>query len=229
MKNLDDQLEILLEKGYTFLPDLKLETKNIKELNLEKYGTRAHIKDTELHNFYLKQHNIKKILIPELIKKANKLHQKNINPNDLYCITKIIKPYQISDSDKPHFDSHLFTLVTPVKIPKSNSKEYFGQLGLFIKIRKEPSNEFFNFLSKLYFFIFFRNEKNLKKLKNKINCVELGFQDMIPVIFLGRQCYHYSMPFYSAKPESHVLLITHFFDPGPKWGIGNINRYLRNR
>jgi len=53
MKNLDDQLEILLEKGYTFLPDLKLETKNIKELNLEKYGTRAHIKDTELHNFYL--------------------------------------------------------------------------------------------------------------------------------------------------------------------------------
>jgi hypothetical protein len=229
MKNLRDQLEVLLNQGYAFFPSLKLESKNFKKFNLDKYNNRTHIKDTELHKSYLEQHNIKNILIPELIKKANQLFEKNINPNDLYCITKIIKPYQISDSDKPHFDSHLFTLVTPVEIPKSNSKKYFGQLRLFIKIRQEPKNEFINFLLKLYFFVFFRSQKKLNKLKEKNYFVELGFEDMIPVIFLGRQCYHHSVPFYSMQPKKHILLITHFFDPGPKWGVGSINRYLRNR
>ena len=229
MKSLPEQLEALLVKGYAFLPSLKLESKNFKKFNLDKYNNKTHIKNTEYHKFYLKQHSIKNILIPELVKKANQMCQKNINSDDLYCITKIIKPYQISDSDKPHFDSHLFTLVTPVEIPKSNSKSFFGQLGLFVKIRQEPKNELINFLSKLYFFIFFRSQRKLNELKEKNYFVELGFEDMIPVIFLGRQCYHYSLPFYSTQSKKHILLITHFFDPGPKWGIGNINRYLRNR
>lgn len=229
MKDIHDQLEVLLDKGFAFFPNLKLNGKNFKKFNLDKYRNRTHIKDTELHKAYLKQHNIKKILIPELVKKANQLCKKKINSNDLYCITKIIKPYQISESDKPHFDSHLFTLVTPVEIPKSNSKEYYGQLGLFIKIRQEPKNELINFLSKLYFFIFHKSQKKLNKLKDKNYFVELGFEDMVPAIFLGRQCYHYSLPIYSSQSKKHILLITHFFDPSPKWGIGNINRYLRNR
>ena len=73
MKDINDQLEVLLDKGFAFFPNLKLNGKNFKKFNLDKYRNRTHIKDTELHKAYLKQHNIKKILIPELVKKANQL------------------------------------------------------------------------------------------------------------------------------------------------------------
>jgi hypothetical protein len=220
-------LDQVLKKGYAFAPQLTFKPTS-QELNQLLSGEkRTHIQDSQLHLKYSKK--IEKFIIPELIKKVPKHLKKNIREKDLYNITKIVKPYEISESDRAHFDSHLFTLITPINIPKSSSKVNRGQLVVFHKLRKEPINELFNFIGKLYYFMLYSSPRKLQKLLNTKKYVELDFYDMVPVIFLGRQCLHYSMPFESNDNERHILLITHFFDPSPFWSIGKINRYIRNR
>jgi hypothetical protein len=227
IKDFGNTLDRVLKQGYAFVPQLKFKP-TFYELNQLLSGNkRTHIQDSQLHLKYLKK--IDKFILPELINKVPKNLRKNIKKNNLYRITKIVKPYEISESDRAHFDSHLFTLITPINIPKSSSKMNRGQLVLFNKVRQEPKNEIFNFFGKLYYFLFYSSPKQVHKLFNTKKYVELDFKDMVPVIFLGRQCFHYSMPFESNDNESHILLITHFFDPSPPWSIGNINRYMRNR
>ncbi len=227
IKNFGNTLDRVLKQGYAFVPQLKFKP-TVYELNqLLAEKKRTHIQDSQLHLKYLKK--IEKIIIPELLKKIPKHLTKDIKDNSIYRITKIIDPYEISESDRAHFDSHLFTLITPIYIPKSSSKINRGQLVVFNKLRKEPKNELFNFFGKLYYFLFYSSPKQIHKLFNTEKYVELDFYDMVPVIFLGRQCLHYSMPFESIHHEKHILLITHFFDPSPFWSIGKINRYLRNR
>jgi hypothetical protein len=227
IKNLGNILDEALKHGYAFAPQLKFKPSSFELNQLLSGNKRTHIQDSQLHLKYLKK--IDKFILPELIKKVPKNLRKNIKENDLYRITKIVKPYEISESDRAHFDSHLFTLITPINIPKSISKINRGQLFVFNKLRREPINELFNFLEKLYYFIFYSSPHKLQKLFDTKKYVELDFYDMVPVIFLGRQCFHYSMPFESNNNESHILLITHFFDPSPFWSIGNINRYIRKR
>jgi hypothetical protein len=227
IKNFGNILDEALKHGYAFAPQLKFKPRAFELNQLLSGNKRTHIQDSQLHLKYLKK--IVKFILPELIKKVPKHLKKNVKEKDLYSITKIVKPHEISESDRAHFDSHLFTLITPINIPKSTSKINRGQLIVFSKLRQEPKNEIFNFLGKLYYFIFYSSHHKLQKLFDTKKYVELDFYDMVPVIFLGRQCFHYSMPFESNSNESHILLITHFFDPSPFWSIGNINRYIRNR
>ena len=216
-----------LNNGYSFAPCLKYNfTKSeIKSLlNSAKY---SHNQNTNLHLYYLSK--IKPLLFPELIRCAEKATGKKITFVDFYAITKIAKLDQTSVSDRGHFDSHLFTLVTPVKIPKVKSKSNRGQLTVFNKIRKEPSNELSNFFTKMYFYLFYSSRENIYKLYKKFTPLEFDFHDMKPLLFLGRQNFHFSSPFKSRKGESHILLITHFLDPSPIWGIGRANRFFRKR
>ena len=125
------------------------------------------------------------------------------------------------------FDSHLFTLVTPVVIPKANDSES-GQLILFPKIRKEPKLEILNILGKLRYKIFYGNKKGFDNLISKNKHVELDFTNLNPVLFLGRQSFHGNRSFAKLPDGIRITLLTHFFDPNSK-GIGNILRKLRNR
>ncbi len=227
IENFGNILDRVLKQGYAFVPQLKFKPTfyELNQLLAEK--KRTHIQDSPLHLKYFKK--IEKFIIPELLKKVPKHLKKDIKDNNIYRITKIVDPFEISESDRAHFDSHLFTLITPINIPKSSSKINRGQLFVFNKLRQEPKNELFNFFGKLYYFLFYSSPKQIHKLLNKKKYVELDFYDMVPVIFLGRQCLHYSMPFESNGNKSHILLITHFFDPSPLWSISNINRFIRNR
>ena len=227
IKIFKNTLDKALRQGYAFAPQLKFKPTSFQLNQLLSGKRKTHIQDSQLHLKYLKK--IEKFILPELIKKVPKHLKKNVRKNDLYNITKIVRPYEISESDRSHFDSHLFTLITPINIPKSSSKVNRGQLVVFQKLRKEPMNELFNLLGKLYYFIFYSSPQKLQKLFDTKNYIELDFYDMVPVIFLGRQCFHYSMPFESNNNECHILLITHFFDPSPFWSVGNVNRYIRNR
>ena len=58
-------------------------------------------------------------------------------------------------------NSHLFTLVTPVVIPKLKEPES-GQLIVFPKIRNEPTSELSNFLGKLKFKILYASKRGFK-------------------------------------------------------------------
>jgi hypothetical protein len=218
--------EDLKRKGYAFIPELKFNRK-IK-LNIPNLK-HTHMESTAEHLKYIQEKKIKEKVVPKLLKIAENITKTKLSSNDLYCITKIIRPMEKSISDTGHFDSHIFTLVTPVRIPKSNSPYYKGQLVVFNNIRKDPVNEIVNFLQKLFFYIFFSSPNGIKKLKTREKYIEFDFNDYVPLLFLGRTCFHSSNHFVSKSNDQHILFITHFFDPSPKFSIGRINRFLRNR
>ena len=58
---------------------------------------------------------------------------------------------------------------------------------------------------------------------------EFDFADNIPVLFLGRVTLHGNRGFKEEMENYRITLLTHFFDPSPKYGIGNILRLLRSR
>ncbi len=147
--------------------------------------------------------------------------------DDIYTISRIVYSFDNLESYRGHFDSHIFTLVTPVVIPNANDRES-GQLIVFPKIRKEPSNELSNILGKLKFKLLYANKKGFKNLMKKNTYEEFDFTNLNPVLFLGRQSFHGNRSFAKAPDGIRVTLLTHFFDPNSK-GIGNLLRKLRNR
>ena len=85
-----------------------------------------------------------------------------------------------------------------------------------------------NILQKIQFKKYVEKEKFLS-LKRKYKYVEFDFFDMNPILFLSNQCLHTNRAFINKEGNSRITLLTHFFDPSPNYGIGNILRKLRNR
>ena len=52
---------------------------------------------------------------------------------------------------RAHFDSHLFTMVLPLKIPETTQDGTAGDLIYFPNARKVPTNEISNFFGKAYY------------------------------------------------------------------------------
>ena len=206
----------LLKNGYVKIPKLK-----IKDHYDIKYDGKIYQVDSKPHLNYLKNNQIEKLLAPQLRKIA--LDNYNvINFNNLqYNVTRKIEPNSSSESYRFHFDSHLFTLIVPVTIPKKS-----GQLIIFPKIRKYNNNEFLNFLQKAIF-KFFSNKCGFFLLKIFFPYKVFDFVDNVPVLFLGYESLHANFPF--NDNSKRITFLTHFFDPGSKFSIGNIMRSLRKR
>jgi hypothetical protein len=233
MKNTYSQktawIDELFNTGYVFLPDFNYKgVQNDASAILNK-SSSTHIQNSKLHLDYLHLINVNNSIVEPLADAAYSRFNIKVSKNDLYCITKVIKPGEVSVSDRPHFDSHLFTLITPISIPEATSEER-GQLAVHSKIRTEPESEILNLFGKLKFYLMYSSKKGYRRLSVEFKPKEFDFSDMCPIMFLGRQNFHCSMPFQSKMPDStHILLITHFFDPSPFWSIGSINRIIRNR
>lgn len=215
----------LMSQGYVFIPKLKFDRYKNVRVSPNKHG---HIQNFSDHLLYFEEANIKKYLLPKLLKFSKKIFSKKIDANDLYFVTRIAANDEKTRSDFGHFDSHIFTLITPVKIPRLCSGEFQGQLTIFNKIRKEPKSEIVNFFEKLYFFLFYSNEKGIKRLKIKKRFVVFDFQNYTPLLFMGRQSFHVTQKFQSKiSNQKHILFITHFFNPSPIFSIGRLNKFLR--
>ena len=217
----------LFDKGYVELPQMAFNASLNKLENLIKNLEKTYNFNTDFHNEYLKKHNIK----TEFRDKLHELSKKHfgIEPikEDIYTISRIVQSFDNLESYRGHFDSHIFTLVTPVIIPNANDRES-GQLIVFPKIRKEPSNELINIIGKLKYKLFYASKNGFKNLMNKNSYQEFDFVNLNPVLFLGRQCFHGNRSFFKAPDGIRVTLLTHFFDPNSK-GIGSVLRKLRNR
>ena len=219
--------EELINNGFVELPNIAYDgSKEIYE-NLQKEFDKTYTSNTEFHNEYLKKHNILTDLKDDLFKLAKKQYGIKVNKNDIYTITRIVKSFDGLEAYRGHFDSHLFTLVTPVIIPKANDPES-GQLIVFPKIRKEPSNELINILGKLKYKLLFSSKKSFRNLMKNKNYKEFDFTNLNPVLFLGRQSYHGNRSFAKAPNGIRVTLLTHFFDPSSS-GLGAVLRKIRNR
>ena len=223
MKLTNQQINDLLNNGYAILPQLVFGDISFVK---EKIGNNTYNENSKVSQDFLNSFNFDELKV-QLAKVANESINIKVEKNDTYSITRFLKSYDNLESYRGHFDSHVFSIVTPVKIPKTNSQES-GQLIVFPKIRKNPKNEFINFYEKLKYKLLCGKVKGYKQLMKKNNFVEFDFKDMNSIIFLGRQCFHGNRSFAKAPDGERITILTHFFDPNKK-GIGSILRKIRNR
>ena len=129
---------------------------------------------------------------------------------------------------RAHFDSHLFTMVLPIKIPKPLNSGTAGDLIYFPKARKPPKNEIHNFIGKALHkrFATKKGIENFSQIKNKK--VD-NFDDYRPLLFFGNTTLHTNKQVSSDCSSYRLTLLAHFFDPSPKYGVGGILRLIRSR
>ena len=60
------------------------------------------------------------------------------------------------------------------------------------------------------------------------NYEEFNFNNLNPILFLGRQSFHGNRSFAKVPDGIRITLLTHFFDPS-SGGIGALLRKIRNR
>lgn len=221
----NNDIKLLLKQGYVKLPDLR-STEDPTEIIAIKHES-TYSAGSEFQNRYHKKICLDKI-IDQLSEIANSKFKIKADKTDVYKILRVVQSSNIKESYRMHFDSHLFTLVTPVIIPKINSSES-GQLITFPNLRVEPMGNIYNFITKLYYKLFFQGKNKIDKLLKTKKSVEFNFSDNVPVLFLGRASLHGSRGFDEAPEGVRITMLTHFFDPSPKYGIGNIIRFIRNR
>tara|TARA_Y100000385_G_C12933787_1_gene567964 strand:- start:54 stop:755 length:702 start_codon:yes stop_codon:yes gene_type:complete len=224
----DKQADELIESGFVKLPQIKNDYINKDKINqLINSRDRTYSSSTDFHKEYIEKNKIYTCLKCDLNSLAKQYLKTSQNFNDTYEITRITKGTQKSESYLGHFDSHLFTLVTPVLIPFIKSNES-GQLIIFPKIRQEPKNEIQNIFGKIYYKQFHSKERFMNLMAYKKH-FEFNFQDNIPLLFLGRVSLHGNRGFADRIQNYRITLLTHFFDTSPKYGIGNILRKIRSR
>lgn len=225
MKLTNNQIDSLISDGFIALPEFKLMDDQIKHLSSLKLN-KMYTEGSELNQEYLKTFDFKsfKTQLAEIA--INRLDLR-VNTSDFYTVTRCLKSYDNLESYRGHFDSHIFTLVTPVIIPETYSMES-GQLIVFPKIRKEPRYEVSNILGKIRYKLFYNHKSGFDKLMKTKNYKEFDFKDNIPVLFLGRQCFHGNRSFDKATQGERLTILTHLFDPNSK-GIGAILRKIRKR
>lgn len=221
----NNDIKLLLKQGYVKLPDLR-SMENPTEIIAAKHD-RTYSSGSEFQNRYHKKICLDKI-IDQLSEIANSKFKIKVDKTDVYKILRVVKTSNKEESYRMHFDSHLFTLVTPVIIPKIDSSES-GQLITFPNLRVEPLGNIYNFITKLYYKLFFRSKNKIDKLSKTKKSVEFDFSDNIPVLFLGRATLHGSRGFDESPEGIRITMLTHFFDPNSKYGVGNIIRLIRNR
>ena len=228
--NIENCLNELLDKGFVKLP-------SIKEINLEKFSKNI-ISDLDgstfaelprSHQEFLDFFELEKHLAPKLFEIAVKKYKFKGKNSNQYHISRMIIPGNNKESFRTHFDSHLFTMVIPLKIPKrKKSNQHIGELFFFPALRNHPRNEFINFLGKLWFKRY-ASKEGIQKLSQTNSFMTEDFLNYQPLLFLGNTFLHANHTVSNDVDESRLTLLAHFFDPSPTYGIGNLLRIVRKR
>ncbi len=224
--DIENRLNDLIKNGYCFLPSIKniLDTKKYNKIISNKTGDKTYSENCISHIELLDDFGFSEILTPKLFEMAKLYFDYSGLLSDQYHIVRNVFPNQVSESYRGHFDSHLFTLIIPLNIPQNNSFDN-GQLAFFPKIRGVPNNEVLNLIQKIYFKKY-NSADGFKKLSLKKKILHENFLNYQPLIFIGLTTFHGNLPISNCYRQT---LLSHYFDPSPKWGIGNILRNIRNR
>lgn len=227
--DIDHRLMLLQKNGYVKLPPLNdlIDLSNLaNKINNEMNGlTFAELGD--MHKIFLDELRLDSVLTPKLFEIAKEKFGYNGNMSNQYHIARRVEPGNSKEMYRAHFDSHLFTIVFPINIPKDNEQAR-GDLIYFPNARKAPKNEAKNFFDKLYFKLY-ASKKGLNKFAQNNNEIIESFDDYAPLIFEGNTTLHTNKEVSSKCSNFRLTLLAHFFDPSPKYGIGNIIRLIRSR
>ena len=227
--DIDSRLEQLLENGIVKLPtlsefDLDLVASDISN----EMGSLTFKELGQSHEIFLDILDIYNYLAPKLLEIAKSKFGYNGNESNQYHVARKVEPGNSKEMFRAHFDSHLFTMVLPIKIPENKEDGSAGDLIYFPNARKAPSNEITNFIGKAFYKKYASKEgmDNFSKSHKKI--ID-SFKDYQPLLFIGNTTLHTNFPVSIDCTSYRLTLLAHFFDPSPKYGVGGLLRYLRNR
>ena len=227
--DIDSRLEQLLDNGYVKLPslnefDLDLLSNDISN----EMGSLTFKESGSCHLEFLEKFKVQDFLTPKLLDIAkNKFNYKGDLSNQ-YHVARKVEPGNSKEMFRAHFDSHLFTMVLPLKIPQMSSEGSAGELMYFPYARKAPRNEISNFIGKAYYKKY-ASKEGLEKFSAFSQKKVDNFRDYQPLLFVGNTTLHTNYPVSSSCTSYRLTLLAHFFDPSPKYGVGSFLRLIRNR
>lgn len=159
--------------------------------------------------------------VSEIIQTIKSTTSKNKIAWNTINVVRVVKQ-KSSEKYRTHFDSHLYTLVVPLKT--SDLEEQFkGQLYLAPNLRTQPKFDMVNVFQKILAFRW-KGESGFNRLKklNKIKVFDLQVGQAI--LFNGSRCLHGNLA--NESDATRITLITHMADPFPN-GIGELVRRFR--
>lgn len=227
--DIDTRLNALCNDGYTKLPSIS--NFNIEDTAENIYKEMNGNTFSELcssHKAFIDRLLINEQLVPKLFKIAKtKMGYKGSLSNQ-YHVSRLVEPGNSKEMYRAHFDSHLFTIVFPIKIPVPKNSGSSGELIYFPNSRKPPKNEIHNFIGKA-FHKKYASKEGLDNFGKNNNMLVDNFIDYKPLLFIGNTTLHTNKPVTKDCSSYRLTLLAHFFDPSPKFGIGNILRTIRKR
>ena len=126
-----------------------------------------------------------------------------------YHVSRKVIPGNSKEMYRAHFDSHIFTMVLPIKIPKSLNDSSVGDLIFFPNARSVPKNEIQNFIGKAYYKKY-ASKDGIDRLANKYEKMVDNFNSYEPILFVGNTTLHTNMPV-SKNCSSYRLTCLHIF------------------
>lgn len=229
--DIDSQLEQLIEHGFVKLPSLKefdLDLDFVASDISDEMGSLTFKELGSGHKNFLRDLSIDEYLTPKLHNIAKNLYSYEGDLSNQYHIARKVEPGNTKEMFRAHFDSHLFTMVLPIRIPETDQNGTAGDLIYFPHARKVPANEISNFIGKAYYKRFASKKRMEKFSLNHKKRID-NFKDYQPLLFVGNTTLHTNFPVSLECSGYRLTLLAHFFDPSPKYGVGGLLRLLRNR
>lgn len=226
---IDTYLSELKTNGYVKLPSLNhFNTNEIANSINSEMNDKTFMESGNSHMLFLQDLGIEEYLTPKLFNLAQEIHGYKGSMDNQYHIARRVVPGNSKEMYRAHFDSHLFTMVLPIKIPNAPYEDPVGDLLYFPKARQAPKSEIGNIVGKALFKRF-ANKKGMEKLALKQELRVDNFKDYRPLLFLGNTTLHTNRQVSQRCSSYRLTLLAHFFDPSPVYGIGSILRFLRGR
>jgi hypothetical protein len=221
-------LRELRSNGYSFLPSIKhiVESNYIYERFVDENISSTYTSRSQAQMELVNQLNLERLFV-ELRLHCEEVTGKKVLENDRYFISRHVKPGQMSEGYRGHFDSHFITIVLPVKIPVMSHAGQAGQLIVQAKARRHPKSEIENIVGKLLWKKY-NNEKEYDRLLKSRKAIEVDFQDYRPLVFIGNTTFHGNRPLIGSQ-ESRLSMLCHLYDTNPRFGIGAVLRKIRRR
>ena len=227
--DIDIRLTELMNKGYVKLPSLEKFNLNEVASNISVDMNGATFAELcQSHKSFLEILDLEKNLTPKLFDIARNNFGYKGDKNNQYHIARRVEPGNSKELYRAHFDSHLFTLVLPIKIPTANNGGTAGDLIYFPNARSSPKTELGNFFGKAYHKKY-ASKSGIEKFSVKHQKFTDNFNDYKPLLFLGNTTLHTNRGVSLDCSSYRLTLLAHFFDPSPKYGVGNVIRWIRSR
>ena len=229
-KDVDKHLINLTSEGYVKLPSISEMNLNNASQQISEDMENSTFKElSSSHQAFLEDFGIHNFLTPKLFELAKSKFKYKGEINNQYHVGRRVEPGNSKEMYRAHFDSHLFTMVIPLKIPQSNNDNGTkGDLIYFPKARSAPRGELLNIIAKVSHKKF-ASLDGINEFSKNHDMHEDDFSDYCPLLFIGNTTLHTNKPVTKDSSSYRLTLLAHFFDPSPKFGIGSLLRLIRNR